>query len=675
MLRNILQYILQNRVRRGIALILAFIITFSTTYALVLPAITLEHDAAESMAGMDHSSAHDSYSASDNSSGSDSGSGDSSSDGGNDASSGDSDAGSKDSADTDGGDSADTDGSDSADANGGDAQDSADVISCDAEARDIVDGETYTMQVHVEAEAGAFPEGTTMTVETVTDEEVLETIGDAVEGEVTTVHAVDITFLDENNEKVEPEEGYEVNVTMSSDVVDATETDTTTVVEYSKNERSKKETTAEVETKEETDLQVEPELDLDPDNAVTFTTDTTDTADGSTVYAIVETAPEEDSNGEDAAPAAGAETENKEEELPNGEDAAPAAGAEAENNEDNELPAEEDPNGEDVDPAVDAEAEVEEEEELPEAENFIEEIILALDFVQELQAVTEDGVVVTARYVEGVLPEGTELVATTVEAEDYADAATEAAGLEKETTQVKALDITFLCDGEEIQPTNLVNITIQAPFLETVQDPAVVHMEDEDNGNVVDNASAEEDTITLKSKDFSVYVIVGTTIEMNVLASDGHNYNITVTYGGDAGVPEGASLEVSELTDESELYDEYVTQTEDALGLDEGTAGYIRRFDIKIVDQDGQKVEITAPVDVKIEMVDVADESDAQVVHFADGAEAGDVVENVEVEDGSLNFAADGFSVYAVVTGPSGSEAGWLKLTSLDKLTSKGYYI
>ena len=60
MLRNILQSILQNRVRRGVALILAFIITFSTTYALVLPAITLEHDAAESMAGMDHSSAHDS---------------------------------------------------------------------------------------------------------------------------------------------------------------------------------------------------------------------------------------------------------------------------------------------------------------------------------------------------------------------------------------------------------------------------------------------------------------------------------------------------------------------------------------------------------------------------------------------------------------------------------------
>ena len=653
MLRSILQRILQNRVRRGVALILAFIVTFSTTYALVLPAITLEQNAAESMAGMDHSSSHDAYTASDNASGSDS---DSSSDGGNDASSGGSDAESKDSSDT----------------NGGDAQDSADVISFDAEARDTVDGETYTMQVHVEAEAGAFPEGTTMIVETVTDEAVLEMISDAVEGEVTTVHAVDITFLDENKEEVEPEEGYEVNVTMSSDVVDTTETDTTTVVQYSKDEKSKMETAAEVVT-EETDLKVDPELKMDPDAAVTFTTDTTES---SPVYAIVETASEEElPNGESDAPAAGTETENKEEELPNGESAAPVAGVETDNNTENELPAEEDPNGEDVDPAVDAEAEVEEDEELPEAENFIEEIILALDFVRELQAVTEDGIVVTARYVDGVLPEGTELMVTTVEAADYADAATEAAGLEKETTLVKALDITFLCDGEEIQPTHFVSITIQTPFLETVQDPAVVHMEDEDNGNVVDNASAEEDMITLKSKDFSVYVIVGTTMEMNVLASDGHNYKITVTYGGDAGVPEGASLEVSELTDESELYDEYVTKTEDALGMEEGSASNIRLFDIKIVDQDGQKVEITAPVDVKIEMVDVADESDAQVVHFADGAEGGEVVENVEVEDGSLNFAADGFSVYAIVSGPSGAEAGWEKLTSLDALTSQGYYI
>ena len=34
---------------------------------------------------------------------------------------------------------------------------------------------------------------------------------------------------------------------------------------------------------------------------------------------------------------------------------------------------------------------------------------------------------------------------------------------------------------------------------------------------------------------FSVYGIVGTVIEKSVLASDGHNYKVTVTYGAETG--------------------------------------------------------------------------------------------------------------------------------------------
>ena len=105
------------------------------------------------------------------------------------------------------------------------------TVTLDASATETVDGEDHTVSVHVEAEEGAFPEGVTMSVETVDDPQVLESIRDAVEGETGEVHAVNITFTDESGEEVQPEDGYTVNVTLSSDTVepDAEETEETDI--------------------------------------------------------------------------------------------------------------------------------------------------------------------------------------------------------------------------------------------------------------------------------------------------------------------------------------------------------------------------------------------------------------------------------------------------------------
>ena len=43
-LRELFDKLLENRVRRAVALTLAIVVTFTTTYSLVLPAITLEKD-------------------------------------------------------------------------------------------------------------------------------------------------------------------------------------------------------------------------------------------------------------------------------------------------------------------------------------------------------------------------------------------------------------------------------------------------------------------------------------------------------------------------------------------------------------------------------------------------------------------------------------------------------
>ena len=52
-LKNWMDLVFRSRTRRTIAFILAIIVTFTTTYSLVLPAITLSRDSAESMAGID----------------------------------------------------------------------------------------------------------------------------------------------------------------------------------------------------------------------------------------------------------------------------------------------------------------------------------------------------------------------------------------------------------------------------------------------------------------------------------------------------------------------------------------------------------------------------------------------------------------------------------------------
>jgi len=178
-------------------------------------------------------------------------------------------------------------------------------------------------------------------------------------------------------------------------------------------------------------------------------------------------------------------------------------------------------------------------------------------------------------------------------------------------------------------------------------------------------------SLSFVTEGFSVFAVVRTTIEKTVLASDGHNYKVTVTYGADTGIPiTGTDLSVAEITTEENIasdisseyglsYEEYVAYTENALDMEQGSAGYIRLFDIKIVDQDDPEVKYQpaegSKVDMKIELADVKSGS-LSVVHFPDGKETPDVIDSAEVTDAEDNgrvikIQTDGFSVYAIVDG------------------------
>ncbi|MBQ1333860.1 MAG: hypothetical protein IIY34_00760, partial [Clostridia bacterium] len=284
------------------------------------------------------------------------------------------------------------------------------------------------------------------------------------------------------------------------------------------------------------------------------------------------------------------------------------------------------------------------------------------------------------------IPEGAELAVREIDPEsdeyaEYSDKAANTLGSDADSDRyARFFDITIMYDGAEIQPAAPVDVKIELFDIPKTADTQVVHFGEEES---VLESSVEEakdgSLVAFETDGFSVFGIVGTVIEKNVLASDGHNYKVTVTYGADTGIPENAELSVNEILDESEQYGEYVSKTESTLGMEEGSAGHVRLFDIKIVDRDDPTVQYQpaegTTVDVKIELADT-DTNDFSVVHF-DSANDASVVE-AETEGSAISFAADGFSVYAIVPGPL-TDTTYTKVRSLDDLTSdavtNGFYI
>lgn len=294
-------------------------------------------------------------------------------------------------------------------------------------------------------------------------------------------------------------------------------------------------------------------------------------------------------------------------------------------------------------------------------------------------------------------------------------------------------DISFLYKGTKVEPAGKVNVRIEYEKavevtanagLDTVhfdaqkeEKPEFIESElktedglkiktgaGSDAGNAADKIAENSRTvsneaenalhvneITFESDKFSVYGICGTeTFEATVLAGDGRNYKITVECGADAEVPKGAYLEVKEIlpegadnedlvgegAEESADYADYVAKIENALDLEEGSAPFLRLFDIKIVDKNGEKVEIAAPVDVRIELADMEEDITTDeytsVVHFADNGEEVQVLSDIDISGDTVSFVADGFSAYAIVAGPESVPLGWQKVSSLDELVSKG---
>ena len=250
----------------------------------------------------------------------------------------------------------------------------------------------------------------------------------------------------------------------------------------------------------------------------------------------------------------------------------------------------------------------------------------------------------------------------------------------------KFYDISLIDGKTEVEPDSAVDVKIS--FGEELQkelrvkDPDrvyIVHfVVDKKTGEVapkvldtdvtditVKNNKVTEAAFTTES--FSVFAVVYTQLSTNVLAADGKTYKITVTFGDDAGIPEGASLEAEEILPDSEEYKDCIAKAMEALlnhgnqqdganeKRDESTSesiqiDFARFFDIRIM-AGNEKVEPSAPVKVVVtytEPIEIMDDGEICAVHFAESGI--EVIEaSADEERKEVCFTQDSFSVTGTI--------------------------
>ena len=208
---------------------------------------------------------------------------------------------------------------------------------------------------------------------------------------------------------------------------------------------------------------------------------------------------------------------------------------------------------------------------------------------------------------------------------------------------------------------------------------------DDETKNINESNKTDESNQSEKSEDTDEEDESSVSDKISQMSYTGTDYTVNVSYGEDAGIPEGAELKVKEILEGQKNYKDYYDQTMDKLGLDstaenepedenksviekvwdaitgfaESITGkdtdegnYARIFDIEIW-ADGQKIEPENDVTVNIKLQDVPEEDDAtlKVVHFTkEGPEVVEATETVETgNEKGIQFVTDEFSVYSVV--------------------------
>ena len=304
-----------------------------------------------------------------------------------------------------------------------------------------------------------------------------------------------------------------------------------------------------------------------------------------------------------------------------------------------------------------------------------DEILPSEMTAQQFSAMADDAVWVGVNAEEGAFPAGTTMNVTRVTDEDVL--AIMGAAVDGNVTDVQAVDITFRdCHGREIKPEKGITVTMASDLIAEA-DSVIVHMDDAGDTEIVNDVVRRDNRVSFDAGAFPVYAIVGTeTIIAPFTASDGNTYEVTVTCGADAGVPEGAQLLVTEVTRSHPEYAFYLSQTAAMIDSEAASLNYIKLLNISIVDQNGDEITLNVPVDVQIQLLDREEiGKTTQIVHFAHdektNAEVPELMDRT-IEDNVVAFQTAKFSAYAIVEGPAAVSTGWSKVDSFEQLCSIG---
>ncbi|MBQ2079734.1 MAG: hypothetical protein IIU37_08595, partial [Erysipelotrichaceae bacterium] len=160
-------------------------------------------------------------------------------------------------------------------------------------------------------------------------------------------------------------------------------------------------------------------------------------------------------------------------------------------------------------------------------------------------------VIVSVEAPEGAFEENTVMIVTPVREEEVID--TVNSTLENDesnnrATKIQAVDISFYCNDEEVEPLLPIKVSLTSKLIkESNKDPKIIHIDDKGEGEIIEQSSdveSKEDEVIFKAESFSTYVLVITT---DYITDEGDTYKITVTYDEEAGIPEGAYLDVEEI--------------------------------------------------------------------------------------------------------------------------------
>ena len=178
--------------------------------------------------------------------------------------------------------------------------------------------------------------------------------------------------------------------------------------------------------------------------------------------------------------------------------------------------------------------------------------------------------------------------------------------------------------------------------------------------------SEENLTVIMKNGDQFVVKVTDAQISTHVITADDKDYVITVTYGPEAEIPDGARLTASEIAKGSFEYESYLMQSLEILGFNDNeevteeetdeepwtiNVPKARFFDIQILSE-GKKIEPKSPVSVEIKYVgkENAYLGAMSVVHFADsGLEIINGTTSNQEDSTAVSFEQDSFSVTGTI--------------------------